>query len=169
MRVRQVRPADTATLVRLIRALAEYEHAADQCSVTDEQLRAALFAPDAAVFGHVAEVEDSGGRPTVVGMALWYLTFSTWDGVHGIHLEDLFVDPDRRGLGAGTALLAALARICVDRGYTRLEWEVLDWNAPALEFYRGFGAAARTDWIPHRVTGTALADLADAANPRVGS
>lgn len=168
VQIRPVTPADVPALVELIGDLAAYERSAHLCTVTAAQLRAALFGPDPAVFGHVAEVPAGPDvAPTVIGMALWYLSFSTWDGVHGIHLEDLYVRPRHRGRGAGRALLATLAGICAARGYTRLEWEVIDWNAPSLDFYRGLGAAARTDWIPHRLAGRALADLAgQAPTPR---
>ncbi len=161
MRIRRAVPADVPVLVELIGDLAEYEHSAHLCTVTAAQLHTALFGPGPAVFGHVAEIpagHETGGA--VIGMALWYLSFSTWDGVHGIHLEDLYVRPDHRGRGAGRALLATLAGVCTARGYTRLEWEVIDWNAPSLAFYRGLGASARTDWIPHRLAGRPLATLA---------
>lgn len=167
VQIRRVTPADVPVLVALIGDLAEYEHSAHLCTVTPAQLHAALFSPDAAVFGHVAEVPAGpDAAETVIGMALWYLSFSTWDGAHGIHLEDLYVRPDHRGRGAGRALLATLAGACADRGYTRLEWEVIDWNAPSLAFYRGLGAGARTDWIPHRLAGRALAALAAEAPAR---
>lgn len=164
VQIRRVTPADVPVLVELIGDLAEYERSAHLCTVTAAQLHTALFGADAAVFGHLAELPagpDADGA--VIGMALWYLSFSTWDGVHGIHLEDLYVRPDHRGRGAGRALLATLAGVCAERGYTRLEWEVIDWNAPSLAFYRGLGAGARTDWIPHRLAGPALAALATEA------
>jgi GNAT superfamily N-acetyltransferase len=100
----------------------------------------------------------------VIGFALWFLSFSTWEGKHGIYLEDLYVRPDARGAGHGRALLAGLARICVQRGYARLEWAVLDWNSPALGFYASLGAAAMDEWSVHRLAGSALRALA-AAGP----
>ena len=95
----------------------------------------------------------------VVGCAVWFLTFSTWDGVHGIYLEDLYVTPDQRGTGLGFALLAALARECVRNGYTRLQWAVLDWNTPSIEFYDKLGAKPLDEWITYRLSGDALQEL----------
>ena len=160
--IRRVTPADVSAIVELIYGLAEYEKLRHECTVTAEQVHSALFCEHPAVFGHVV-TEDGAtadSAPRVVGMALWFLTFSTWDGVHGIHLEDLYVLPERRGHGHGAALLSALAQVCVERGYTRLEWEVLDWNAPAIGFYESIGASGRPDWTNYRLTGGPLARLA---------
>lgn len=139
----------------MVRELADYEKALDQCSVTVDALRSALFAPAPALFGHVAEVDGA-----VVGMALWFLNFSTWDGVHGIYLEDLYVRPHLRGNGAGRALLAALAAECIRAGYSRLQWQVLDWNTPSIEFYDRLGASPTPEWLGYRLTGDALDRLA---------
>jgi GNAT superfamily N-acetyltransferase len=117
-------------------------------------LRACLFGPSPALFGHVAELDGA-----VVGVALWFLNFSTWRGVHGIHLEDLFVRPAHRGGGLGKALLATLAQECVDRGYGRLEWAVLTWNTPAIGFYRSLGAVPIDEWTMFRLADDALAAL----------
>lgn len=144
-------------IYQLIRDLAEYERALHHVSATEDDLRRALMADQPAVFVHVAEHEGD-----VVGFALWYLTFSTWSGVHGIYLEDLYVRPDVRGAGHGRALLAELARICVRRGYSRVEWAVLDWNSPALGFYRSLGAGTMDEWVMHRLAGPALDALAAA-------
>jgi GNAT superfamily N-acetyltransferase len=155
---RRVRPAvraDGPVICRLIRELAAYENALDQVEITEADLDAALFGPDPAVFAHVGEY-----RGVVAGVALWFVSFSTWTGRHGIHLEDLFVSPAVRGAGLGRALLAEVAGICVDRGYGRLEWAVLDWNAPALGFYAALGAQDVSDWRINRLTGDALAALA---------
>jgi len=152
--VRRAVPADVPAVVALVHELADYEREPASCHLTAEQLHAALFGPEPALFGHVAE---AGGE--VVGCALWFLSFSTWRGVHGLHLEDLYVRPAHRGAGLGRALLAALAGLCVDRGYGRLEWSVLDWNAPALAFYRSLGAVALDGWTTHRLDGPALAAL----------
>ena len=126
------------------------KHAAD--------LREALFGPRPALFAHVADDAEHG----VVGFSLWFLNYSTWLGTHGIYLEDLFVQPEHRGSGYGKALLANLARICVERGYGRLEWWVLD--EPNMQsswrFYESQGARALREWVPHRVTGDALIALA---------
>ncbi|RKT57438.1 GNAT family N-acetyltransferase [Saccharothrix australiensis] len=157
-RVRRVREEDVPAVVELVRELAEYERARDECHLTADQLRDALFRPEPALFGHVAEVD---GR--VVGMALWFLNFSTWRGTHGVYLEDLYVQPGRRGDGLGKALLRALARECVERGYARLEWSVLDWNSPAIGFYRSLGAVPMDEWTVFRLTDEALGLLADVA------
>lgn len=153
--IRRIHPDDVAAVTGLVYELAEYEKARHECSVTEDQLTAALFGPSPAVFGHVAE-EDG----TVVGTALWFRNFSTWDGVHGIYLEDLYVQPRCRGRGHGKALLAALARECVDHGYTRLAWSVLKWNTPSIEFYDSLGAQAQDEWTGYRLSGAALRDLA---------
>ena len=158
--VREGRETDVDAVVGLVRELAAYERAADQVRLTAEQLRRALFggaAPDGgrAVYLLVAEVDD-----VTVGFALWFLNFSTWEGVHGIYLEDLYVQPEHRGGGAGRALLTALARIARDRGYARVEWSVLDWNEPAIGFYERIGASPMTDWTTYRLTGSALTSLA---------
>jgi GNAT superfamily N-acetyltransferase len=143
----------------MVHELAEFERAADQCHLTEEQLRTALCGPDPRVFGHVAVDADD----VPVGFALWYVNFSTWEGTHGLHLEDLYVRPAARGTGTGAALLAALAAICVERGYRRLEWVMLDWN-PAADFYAAIGATVVEDWVPYRLTGEALDRLAERAS-----
>ncbi|HET9894827.1 MAG TPA: GNAT family N-acetyltransferase [Streptosporangiaceae bacterium] len=153
--IRVAVPADVPRISELIAELAEYERSADQVRATPEDLRSVLFAPRPALFGHVAVSGDE-----VVGFALWFLNYSTWLGRHGIYLEDLYVTPGMRGRGAGKALLAQLASICVDRGYGRLEWSVLDWNSPAIGFYESLGAVAMPEWTTHRLTGPQLADLA---------
>jgi len=149
--VRPARESDVPRIHQLVLDLATYERAADQVRATEEQLRAALFAPSPAV--HALVVEAAG---EVVGFALWFLNFSTWEGVHGIYLEDLYVAPSHRGTGLGKALLQALAEIAVQRGYARFEWSVLDWNTPSIEFYEGLGAAPLTGWTVYRLTGDAL-------------
>ncbi len=154
--VRPVEPADVAGVVSMVHELAAYERAPHSCTLTDEQLRLALFGPAPALFGHVAA--DTGGR--LLGFALWFLNFSTWEGQHGIYLEDLYVRPESRGEGTGRALLAELAKVCRDRDYGRLQWWVLDWNAPALGFYRRVGAVAMDEWTVWRLSGAALAELA---------
>jgi len=153
-RVRRVRESDVDAVVRLVYELAEYERAPDECHLTAEQLHRALFRPAPALFGHVAEVDGE-----VVGCALWFLNFSTWDGEHGVYLEDLYVRPSARGGGLGRALLTALAEECVRQGYTRLQWWVLDWNDPAIGFYRALGAVPMDEWTVFRVSGAALRQL----------
>jgi GNAT superfamily N-acetyltransferase len=143
----------------MVHELADFERAAEQCHLRNEQLNRVLF-EEPTVFGHVAVDDDD--EP--VGFALWFLNFSTWTGTSGIHLEDLYVRPAARGTGAGGALLAALAEICVRRGYQRLEWVMLDWN-PAAEFYAAIGATVTADWLPYRLSGDALHRLAERASP----
>ena len=154
--IRAATPDDVPAVLGLICELADYERALDQVRATPDQLRAALFAPSPGVFALVAEHEGE-----VVGFALYFLSFSTWEGVHGIHLEDLYVSPTRRGTGVGADLLASLAAIAVARGYARVEWSVLDWNTPSIEFYRRLGAVALDEWTGFRLSGDAL--LATAA------
>jgi GNAT superfamily N-acetyltransferase len=156
-----IRPAhreDVPAVVAMVHELADFEQAADQCHLTSEQLQAAMFGPQATVFGHVAV----DGEDAPLGFALWYLNFSTWEGINGLYLEDLYVRPAARGTGAGGALLATLAAICVERGYRRLEWVMLNWN-PAADFYAAIGAAVTEDWLPYRLSGPALQRLAERA------
>lgn len=155
--LREARPGDEAGILACIRGLAEYEREPDAVANTAEALTENLFGADPKVFTHVVERE---GR--IVGIAMWFLTYSTWTGRHGIWLEDLFVQDDQRGHGYGKALLASLARVCVERGYSRLEWTVLDWNAPAIAFYRSVGAVPMAEWTTQRLTGDALTTLAGA-------
>nr|WP_296774509.1 GNAT family N-acetyltransferase [Rhodococcus sp. (in: high G+C Gram-positive bacteria)] len=157
--IRRAEPTDVDAICGLIRELAEYEKLLDQCTVLPHQIHAALFGSNPSVFAHVAE---SGGR--VVGTAIWFLNFSTWDGVNGIYLEDLYVQPASRGSGLGAALLAALAAECTAEGYTRLSWSVLDWNTPSIGFYESLGAVAQDEWTTFRMTGTALEALAHRAS-----
>jgi GNAT superfamily N-acetyltransferase len=154
-----VRPAtgqDAADIELLVRELATYEREPDAAVARAEDFAAALGAEPPLVHAFLAEVDGE-----VVGMAVWFVTFSTWRGRHGIWLEDLYVRPEHRGLGLGRALLTRLARVAVERGYERLEWNVLDWNEPALGFYRALGADPLVDWTMHRLSGRALAALAD--------
>ncbi|MFD3942889.1 GNAT family N-acetyltransferase [Streptomyces sp. NPDC058579] len=153
--IRTATPADVPVIHAMVRELAEYEKALHEARATPEQLHEALFGPQPAAYAHIAESPE--GEP--VGFALWFLNFSTWRGVHGIYLEDLYVRPSSRGGGHGKALLAELARICVERGYERLEWSVLDWNEPALEFYKSLGAVSMDEWTVNRLTDDALRRL----------
>jgi GNAT superfamily N-acetyltransferase len=154
--IRPIEAADVPVVVAMVHELAAYERVPDECHLTEEHLRTALFGAAPALFGHVA-VPRGGGEP--VGFSLWFLNYSTWCGTHGIYLEDLYVRPSARGSGAGRALLAELAAICVERGYQRLDWWVLHWN-PAREFYRAIGASAMDEWIPYRLAGEPLRALA---------
>ncbi len=141
-------------IVQMVHELAEYERAVEHCRLTEGQLHTALFGPEPALFGHLAL--DNAGTP--IGFALWFLNYSTWEGVHGIHLEDLYVRPEARHCGAGRLLIATLAAICVERGYQRLEWAMLDWN-PAAGFYRAIGATVLDEWLSYRLSGPALHTL----------
>ncbi|MFD6435779.1 GNAT family N-acetyltransferase [Streptomyces venezuelae] len=151
--IRTATAADVPVIHALVRDLATYEKVPDEAKATEEQLREALFGERPAAFAHIAEDDASGD---VVGFALWFLNFSTWRGVHGIYLEDLYVRPEARGGGHGKALLTELARICVERGYERLEWSVLDWNEPSINFYRSLGALPQDEWTVYRLTDGAL-------------
>ena len=164
--IRRARATDVPAILELIRELAAYEKEPDAVKATEEQLRDALFGPDPAVFAHVVEVDGH-----VEGMALWFRNFSTWEGVHGIYLEDLYVRPGNRGRGLGTALLRTLARHAVDQGYARVEWAVLNWNEPAIGFYRSLGAGPQEDWSTYRLTGDALTAFgaAEAGNDGAGN
>ncbi|MFC7266446.1 GNAT family N-acetyltransferase [Streptomyces lutosisoli] len=154
--IRTATPADIPVIHTLVRELAEYEKALEEAKATPEQLREALFGAHPAAYAHIA-VDDTTGEPA--GFALWFLNFSTWRGVHGIYLEDLYVRPEARGAGHGKALLTELARICVERGYQRLEWSVLNWNRPSIDFYESLGARAQDEWTVYRLTDGALAAL----------
>lgn len=155
-RIRRIERPDVGSVVELVHELAAYERAAESCTLTEPQLETALFGDTPSLFGHVAVVDQE-----VVGCSLWFLNFSTWQGVHGIYLEDLIVRSAHRGQGLGRALLVELARECARRGYARLEWSVLDWNEPAIGLYRSIGAASLDEWSIFRLTAAALARLGE--------
>jgi GNAT superfamily N-acetyltransferase len=159
--VRPARPDDVPAVVALVHELADYEKALHEARLTEAQLTGVLFGDSPALFGHVAEHDGQ-----VVGMALWFLNFSTWRGTHGIYLEDLYVSPAHRGTGLGRELLRTLAAVCVERGYSRLEWSVLDWNAPSIEFYKAAGAVPMDGWTVFRLTDDALTDFAEPRSSR---
>ncbi|MFB9070367.1 GNAT family N-acetyltransferase [Citricoccus parietis] len=163
--VRPAVPADVPHILRLIRDLAIYEKEPDAVKTTESALEASLFGDQPAVFCHVIEDTLPASDPTVVGMALWFLSYSTWEGTHGIWLEDLYVDPAMRGRGHGKRLLLHLAGIAAERGYARLEWTVLDWNEPSIGFYRSLGAISQDEWTTFRLTGAALEEAAAGAHP----
>ncbi|WP_328748380.1 GNAT family N-acetyltransferase [Streptomyces sp. NBC_00285] len=156
--IRPATPADIPVIHTLIRELADYEKSLTEVRATEEQLHQALFGEHPAAHAHVA----TDSTDSVIGYAIWFLTFSTWRGVHGIHLEDVYVRPGARGTGHGKALLTELARICVERGYQRLEWAVLNWNTPAINFYESLDAHPQSDWTAYRLTDEALARAANA-------
>ena len=154
--IRPAQPGDAGLVLSFVRELASYERLAHEVDATEEEIAAALFAENPRVFADLAEWN---GEPA--GFALWFYNFSTFRGRHGIYLEDLFVRPAYRGHGIGRALLGHLAGRCLREGLPRLEWWVLDWNEPALAFYRSLGAVPMDEWTVHRVTGEALARLAN--------
>lgn len=153
--LRAARPGDETGILACITALAVYEREPDAVENHVEALADALFGAQPRVFAHVVERD---GR--IVGIAVWFLTYSTWTGRHGVWLEDLYVDEAQRGRGYGKALIASLAAVCVERDYSRLEWTVLDWNAPSIAFYRSLGAQPMSEWTTQRMAGDQLADLA---------
>ncbi len=161
--IRRARPEDVPEILAMVRDLAEYERALEQAVATEEQFHEALFGPRPTVFAHVVEHDTADGHH-LGGFALWFLNFSTWLGRNGIYLEDLYVRPTLRGTGYGKRLLATLAQECLDNGYGRLDWWVLDWNSASREFYEAHGADALTEWIPYRVTGDALPRLSAAGS-----
>lgn len=158
--VRPAAPGDIPAIHDFIRRLAEYERLLDKMQASEADIAAALFGPEPRAR---CEIVDLGGEP--VGFSLWFYSFSTFRGRAGIYVEDLFVLPQARGRGAGKALLAALARRCVDEGLGRLEWAVLDWNAPSIAFYDALGAARLDDWTLRRLDGEALQALAKSDRP----
>ena len=164
MSVRPAEPGDVGVILELVQALADYERESDAVRMTAEQLARALFGPAPSVSGLVTtDGGPDGPDGPIVGFALWFPTFSTWTGTAGLYLEDLFVRPEARGRGHGVALMRALAAICLDRGYERFEWSVLDWNTPSIGFYRSIGAVAMDEWVRYRLDGPALAALASPA------
>lgn len=155
--LRPARPGDEPGILALIHALAVYEREPDAVENTADMIHATLFGAEPRAFAHVLEREGA-----VIGIAIWFLTYSTWTGTHGIWLEDLYVDEAERGRGYGRALMSALAAVCVDRGYRRFEWTVLDWNEPSIGFYRSIGAEPLVEWTTQRLTGAPLEELARA-------
>jgi GNAT superfamily N-acetyltransferase len=157
LEIREATVADAGLILTFIRNLADYERLLHEVEATEGDVLRDLFGKSPRVFCDIAETD---GAP--VGFALWFYNYSTFRGRHGIWLEDLFVTPEARGLGAGKALLKRLAERCVEQGLGRLEWAVLDWNAPSIAFYDSLGAAALDDWTTRRLTGEALQRLAQA-------
>jgi GNAT superfamily N-acetyltransferase len=180
--VREATPEDVAQMHQMINELAEYEKAPEEVIATELDLMKALFGRDfsspefdqhdsistsgsantphgqPALFAFV--VEDPADTDHLAGMAIWFLNYSTWDGTHGVYLEDLYVRPQFRGQGMGKALMKRLAQVCIDNDYSRFQWWVLNWNQPAIEVYRAMGAKAMDEWTVYRVSGQELKDLA---------
>jgi diamine N-acetyltransferase len=154
--IRPVRQGEAALVLQFIRELAEYEKLTGACVATEAMIAAALFGKTPQAFCDIAEWE---GAP--VGFALWFLNYSTFAGTPGIYLEDLFVKPAHRGKGIGKALMAQLARRCDENGWSRLQWAVLDWNTPSIDFYKSLGAEMLDGWTGVRLTGGALKQLAN--------
>ena len=154
MKIRPAQRQEVGIVLQLIHDLAVYEKAPNEVEATEKELLETIFSSDPKVFCDLVEVDGE-----IAGMAIWFLNYSTWQGKHGIYLEDLFIKPEFRGRGYGKALLKHLAKICDDKGYGRFQWWVLDWNSPAIEFYRSLGAVAMDEWTVYRVSGQALKDL----------
>ena len=156
MTIRAARVDDVDEILALIYELAVYEKAPEEAKATREQIIETFFCEDPKVFCELVEVNGE-----IAGCAIWFLNYSTWLGMHGIYLEDLFVRPQYRGKGYGKALLKYLASICDERGYGRFQWWVLDWNEPSIEFYKSLGAVAMDEWTVYRVSGADLKKLAE--------
>jgi len=154
MIIRPARKDEAGVILQLIHDLALYEKAPHEVEATEKEIFETIFSENPKVFCDLVEVDGD-----VAGMAIWFLNYSTWQGKHGIYLEDLFVKPEYRGRGYGKALLQHLAQICNEKGYGRFQWWVLDWNSPAIEFYRSLGAVAMDEWTVYRVSGEELKRL----------
>jgi GNAT superfamily N-acetyltransferase len=159
MIIRDAIQADTPSILRFIHALAEYEKLAHEVVASEESIRSTLFCAQPKSFAMIAEV---GGKP--VGFAVYFYNYSTFLGRHGLYVEDVFVDPGARGGGVGKALFAALAARAIEKNCGRMEWWVLDWNQPAIDFYANMGAQSMNEWTVYRLSGKPLADLADQNN-----
>lgn len=159
LKIRDAVQADLPKIIQFIKDLAEYEKAPNEVVLSISDLEQSLFGTNPQVYCLIAELENE-----VTGFAVWHLNYSTWLGKHGIYLEDLYVDPKYRGQGHGKALLRKLAQICVERGYKRLQWWVLDWNQSAIDFYKSIGAEPMDQWTVFRVSGSSLEKLATEVN-----
>ena len=154
MKIRPAQQDEVGIVLQLIHDLALYEKAPNEVEATEKELLETIFVDNARVFCDLVEVNGE-----IAGMAIWFLNYSTWQGKHGIYLEDLFIKPEFRGKGYGKALLQHLAKVCDERGYGRFQWWVLDWNSPAIEFYKSLGAVAMDEWTVYRVSGDPLKKL----------
>ena len=154
MKIRPAKREEVGEVLQLIQDLATYEKAPEQVEASKDDLLNTIFAKEPRVFCDLVEVDGQ-----IAGMAIWFLNYSTWQAKHGIYLEDLYIKPEFRARGYGKALLKHLAQICDREGYGRLQWWVLDWNSPAIEFYRSFGAEAMDEWTVYRTSGQALKNL----------
>ena len=156
MKIRPSRKDEALIILQLIKDLAEYEKAPNEVKATEREIIETIFSDNPKVFCDFVEVDGD-----IAGMAIWFLNYSTWQGKHGVYLEDLYVKPEYRGRGYGKALLQHLASICNERGYGRFQWWVLDWNSPAIEFYRSLGAEAMSEWTVYRVSNEPLRRLGE--------
>jgi len=156
LKIRPAKREEVGEVLQLIQDLATYEKAPEQVEASKEDLLNTIFAKEPRVFCDLVEVDGQ-----IAGMAIWFLNYSTWQAKHGIYLEDLYIKPEFRARGYGKALLKHLAQICDKEGYGRLQWWVLDWNSPAIEFYKSFGAEAMDEWTVYRTSGQALKNLGD--------
>ena len=154
MKIRPAKREEVGDVLQLIQDLATYEKAPDQVEASEDDLLNTIFAKEPRVFCDLVEVDGQ-----IAGIAIWFLNYSTWQAKHGIYLEDLYIKPEFRARGYGKALLKHLAQICDKEGYGRLQWWVLDWNSPAIEFYKSFGAEAMDEWTVYRTSGQALKNL----------
>jgi GNAT superfamily N-acetyltransferase len=154
MKIRPAQQDEVGIVLQLIHDLALYEKAPNEVEATEKELLETIFVENARVFCDVVDVDGE-----IAGMAIWFLNYSTWQGKHGIYLEDLFIKPEFRGRGFGKALLQHLAKVCEERGYGRFQWWVLDWNSPAIEFYKSLGAVAMDEWTVYRLSGVPLKKL----------
>lgn len=159
--IRTATQSDASIVLAFIRELAEYEKLLHEVEASEADIARDLFGEAPRVFCDIAELDGDA-----VGFALWFYTYSTFQGRHGLYLEDLFVRPEARGRGVGKALLARLARRCIDQGLGRLRWWVLNWNEPSIAFYRSLGAEAKDEWTTFGLEGAALARLADTESSR---
>jgi len=159
-KIRSAAPEDIQVILGLIRELAIYEREADQAKATYSQIDDALFGPNQTAYCELIELDNG----EIAGFAFWFKNFSTWTGTPGIYLEDLFVKLEHRGAGYGKALLIHLAKKCVDNGWSRFQWWVLDWNEPSIAFYTSLGAVAMEEWTVFRVSGEALKRLANSSS-----
>ncbi|MCE5364185.1 GNAT family N-acetyltransferase [Pseudomonas anguilliseptica] len=155
LHIRPATAADAALILRFITDLAIYEKAEHEVKTDAAGIEASLFGPDSSAQALICEYD---GQP--IGYAVYFFNYSTWLGKHGLYLEDLYISPETRGVGAGKALLRHLAQLAVAKGCGRFEWAVLDWNTPAIEFYEAFGAKPKDEWTTYRLTGQALLDFA---------
>jgi GNAT superfamily N-acetyltransferase len=161
LNIRKATPDDIPLILEFIRELAEYERAPEEAVATPEDLRRDIFSGEPRFYVEIAEWD---GEPA--GFALWFFNYSTWQGKPGLYLEDLFVRPRFRKKGIGKALLVHLARVAVEKGCGRYQWQVLDWNTPAIDFYESLGAKVMNEWLTMRVTGKALEKLAEQTSPQ---